>query len=207
MAGSSIRKFKNLEPNEEVEKLIFYIEKQLPLFRDSDEFVDILALKKNENQHSKAFCVYMTNACSSTFCFQGENAQKGSNSVDIGVYKGSNLFFTIEAKVLPTPSSPKRKEHEYVYGSGGGIERFKNEKHGLDNNDNLLPENGMIGYVKEHTFEHWHIEVNKWVTDAGWDISEYLMKTDFSKVASLHSKHKRKNGDALVLHHWWVMVN
>jgi len=206
MTEFGLKSFKNLQPNTQVTELINYIEAELLSFTSSDEFVEILAKRKNENQHSAAFCVYMTNKCKSRFCFQRENAQKASSTVDIGVYRGAVLFFTIEAKVLPTPISKERKEHEYVYGNGGGIERFKNEKHGLDNKDILLPINGMIAYIKQENFEYWHSKINQWVLDASWPKSEKLEKLKFSNIARLKSFHKRKNGADLTLHHFWISV-
>jgi hypothetical protein len=204
---SGTQSYRNLQPNELVSELISNIESELPSFTGSEEFVEIVFAKKNENQHSKAFCVFMTNTYQSRFCFQGENVQTGNNTVDIGVYKGANLIFTIEAKVLPTPLTGDRKEHEYIYGKGGGIQRFKDEKHGVDNRDKLLPHNGMIAYVKEQNFDHWHATINQWVLDASWHVGEKLRKISFSKIARLVSEHDRKGGSVVTLHHFWVVVN
>lgn len=203
---SGTQSYRNLQPNELVSDLINYIESELPSFTSSEEFVEIVFTKKNENQHSKAFCVYMTNTCLSRFCFQGENIQTGNNTVDIGIYKGANLIFTIEAKVLPTPLTGDRKEYEYVYGKGGGIQRFKDENHGVDNQGRLLPDNGMIAYVKEQSFDHWHSSINQWVLDAPWPKSEKLNKLPFDKIARLKSEHTRKSGAKITLHHFWVNV-
>jgi len=204
---SGISSFKNLQPSQLINELIQYLETELPNFISSDEFVEILAVKKNENQHSTAFCVYMTNKCASRFCFQRENAQKSNSTVDVGVYKGANLLFTLEAKVLPTPLSAKRKEYEYVFGKGGGIERFREEDHGVDNKNNLLPESGMIAYVKNHDFNHWYSIINRWVSDASWPEDEKLEIVSFDKIARLKSKHSRKGGSQVILHHFWVNVN
>ena len=152
--------------NQAILNLIEYIERTLPDFPNSQEFVDILEKKKNENQHSLSFCVYMTNKCKSTYYFSRENAQKGSHTIDVGIYQGSNLIFTIEAKLLPTPKGTKlkpRSEHEYVYGKGSGIQRFRDGVHGVDNQDNPLSENGMIAYIKEKDFEYWFSKVNQWI--------------------------------------------
>src|SRR5580704_11285040 len=101
--SKGIKSFQVIQPNNLVNDIIQYIEKQLPLFVASSEFVDLTKIKKNENQHSTAFCLYMTNNCQSKFYFNRESAQKGGSTIDIGVYFGSKLIFTIEAKILPTP--------------------------------------------------------------------------------------------------------
>ncbi|MCB0737534.1 MAG: hypothetical protein KDC92_08475 [Bacteroidetes bacterium] len=145
----------------------------------------------------------MTNTCKSRFCFLPENAQKGSCSVDIGVYKGAILIYTIEAKVLPIP---ERSEHEYVYGTGGGIQRFKDEKHGLGNQDELIPFNGMIAYIKEQDFDYWHTQTNTWIEEAGWHDAEKLEKIDFNKIGRLKSIHQRIGGTYVYLDHFWVYV-
>src|SRR5690606_38663730 len=126
------------------------------------EFVDILTMKKHENQHSQSFCTYMTNKCRSIYYFGRENTQVGSHTIDIGIYHGSILIFTIEAKLLPTPTqSSPRTEHEYVYGRGAGIQRFRDGVHGVDNQNKPLPENGLIAYIKEQDFDHWLSKINQ----------------------------------------------
>lgn len=204
---SGVSSFKNLQPSQLVNDLLLYLETELPNFLNSEEFVEILAVKKNENQHSTAFCVYMTNKCASKFCFQRENAQRSSSTVDIGIYKGANLLFTIEAKVLPTPKSLKREDHEYVFGKGGGIERFREEDHGLDNRNNLLPECGMIAYVKAEDFNHWFSTINQWVSDASWPENEKLEIISFENIVRLKSNHLRKGGSKVKLHHFWIDVS
>jgi predicted transport protein len=199
--------FQVLEPNTLVEELVNYIAQELPNFKDSEEFVDILMKKKNENQHSLALCVFMTNTCKAKFNFQRENSQKGSSTIDIGIYKGSILIFTIEAKVLPTPlTDSKRKEYEYVYGDGAGIKRFKTGHHGVDNMDNNIDENGLIAYIKESDFIFWHSKVNQWISDAKWNDSEKLQMDYFNHIGKLNSKHERLDNSEVVLHHFWVYV-
>lgn len=196
--------------NQSIVDLIEYIEKTLPIFPNSQEFVDILEKKENENQHSLSFCVYMTNKCKSTYYFSRENAQRGSYAIDIGIYQGSNLIFTIEAKLLPTPKGIKKKpraKHEYVYGKSAGIQRFRDGFHGVDNQDKPLFENGMIAYIKEKDFEYWYFKVNQWILDAQWSKTEQLEKIYFNSIGKLFSKHPRQNASDIKLHHFWIYVN
>lgn len=207
MGSLGIESYRQLEPNTLVESLIAYVEKQLPLFTKSGEFVEILEIKKNENQHSAAFCAFMTNQCRSKFYFNRENAQKGSSSIDIGVYKGGKLFFTIEAKILPTPKGSHRNEYEYVYGRGGGIQRFRNGSHGLDNSNNYLNQNGLIAYVKEFDFPYWVEKINQWIADAEWDEAEKLQGLYLKSIGRLKSEHPRSDDSKVFLDHFWVYVN
>ena len=207
--SKGISSFQVIQPNNLVNDIIQYIEKQLPLFVASSEFIDITKVKKNENQHSTAFCVYMSNRCQNKFYFNRESAQRGSSTIDIGVYSGSKLIFTIEAKIFPTPKGTPKKPrlmHEYVYGKGAGIQRFKTGHHGRNDWNNLLPENGMIAYVKENDFTHWHSQVNQWITDASWPDTELLQKVYFNQTAKLMSKHVRDDQTNFTLHHFWVNV-
>lgn len=200
--------FRNLGTNRLVESLLSTIESSLDNFPHSEEFKDVMGIKKNENQHSLSFCLFMTNKCKSNFYFARENAQKGSNVVDIGIYRGSNLIFTIEAKILPTPkgtSARPRNDYEYVYGKGGGIQRFKDGKHGLDNYNNLLPENGMIAYITENTYAFWYKKINSWILDAGWPDKEYLLVSNSPN--RFVSQHVLNTGSKVKLHHFWVEVS
>ena len=204
-----LNEFTQLKPSRIIDDLLQLIDTYLPQFTGSGEFVNILEKKKNENQHSLSFCVYMTNKCSSRFYFGRENAQLGTSVIDIGIYHGDNLMFTIEAKLLPTPKGTKKKpraEHEYVYGTGAGIQRFKEEKHGLDNAGNLLPESGMIGFVKEEDYDFWLKKINDWISDAGWSNAESLTGITSVPIAKLNSIHTRKGKSKLVIHHYWVKV-
>lgn len=208
---NGINTFKNLKPNTLVYDLVVVIDDRIVHFRNSDAFANILSKKKNETQYTTAFCVFMNLECkagSINFIFTPENAQIGSSKVDIGVYFGSILFFNIEAKVLPTPSVSKnssRKEYEYVYGKGGGIQRFKSN-HGVDNEDNYLSENGIIAYIKANDFEFWLQKINQWVIDASWNSTEQLQKVHFATTAKLQSKHQRNDKSEVTLYHFWVSV-
>ncbi len=199
--------FRELQPNRLVQKLVSTIGNSLYDFSHSEEFESVLAKRKNENQHSLAFCLYMSNF--SQFNFMRENAQKGSYSIDIGVYKGAVLIFVMEAKLLPTPKGSKQKprpEHEYVYGKGAGVQRFRDGQHGVDNEDNPLSDCGMIAYIEAEDFDYWFNKVNQWILDAEWTASEQLVKITIEKTAVLLSAHPRQEGSIIRLHHFWVKV-
>ncbi len=206
MGKQGIKDFKVLEPSNIVRELLHDIDNELPKFTDSEEFVEILAKKRNENQHSLAFCLFMNKRCEN-FLFMTENPQLGNRTVDIGVYKGTVLFFTIEAKLLPTPESTVRNEYEYVYGKGGGIQRFKDGNHGVDNRDNLISTNGLIAYLKENDFKYWYRKINQWILDAKWNEDEQLEIINFNSIAKLKSEHVRKANSSVSLFHFWINVS
>ncbi len=204
-----IQAFRELRPSKLIQNLVTLIGDGLPAFPLSKEFENVLKKKENENQHSTAFCLFMTNSCNAKFYYNRENAQKGSSTIDIGVYKGAVLIFVIEAKLLPTPEGTQqqpRDEHEYVYGKGAGIQRFKAGSHGVDNEDNPFLDCGMIAFVKENNFDFWFDKVNQWVLDANWDVSEQLQRVNIDKTATLLSAHFRKDESMIRLHHFWVYV-
>jgi hypothetical protein len=204
-----IQTFRELKPNKLTQQLITYISETVPILPSSSEFKNILQKKKNENQHSTALCVFMTNFCKAKFNFQRENAQKGSHIIDIAVYKGNNLIFVIEAKLLPTPKGSKqnpRNEYEYVYGKGAGIQRFKDGNHGVDNVDIPFSDSGMLAFVKENDFGFWLKKVNQWILNAKWQVSEQLQTIKMDKTATFLSAHPRKDGSMIRLHHFWISV-
>lgn len=206
---NGIESYRELKPNIEIQKLVTSFSDALPAFPNSEEFSNVLKKKKNENQHTTALCLYMINFCNSTFIFMPQNAQKGSSTIDIGVYKGKNLIFVIEAKILPTPkgsNNQPRHEHEYVYGKGAGIQRFISGAHGVDNEDLPFSDSGMLAYVKENDFVFWQNKVNQWILDFNRDSSEQLQKVSLDKTATFISAHARQDGSLLRLHHFWVYV-
>lgn len=207
---NGIETFRELKPNKVVQQLVSMISQGLILLPSSNEFSAVLAKKKNENQHSTAFCLFMTNSCKSSFYFNRENAQKGSSTIDIGIYKGEVLIFVIEAKLLPTPpkgtTKQPRYEYEYVYGKGAAIQRFKDIKHGVDNEDIPFSDSGVIAFIQQHDFEFWFEKINQWILDAHWDNSEQLRKVSINATATLISAHTRTDGTMIRLHHFWVYV-
>ncbi len=206
---NGIETFRELKPNKVVHKLVTLISDGLPFFSSSKEFEAVLRKKKNENQHSEAYCLFTTNFCKSRFHFMRESSQIGSSTVDIGVYKGAILMFVIEAKILPTPEGTPQKpryEYEYVYGKGAAIQRFKDIKHGVDNEGIPFSDSGVIAFIKDNDFNFWFEKVNQWISDAKWHTSEQLQKININTAATLLSAHTRNDGTKIRLHHFWVCV-
>lgn len=205
----NLQNFESNQTLEIIDELFLYIGTVIGNFTSSQEFINNTKTKKNEKQFTSAISLYLTNKSESKYCFIPENQQKGNHSVDIGVYKSANLVLTIEAKILPTPKGKNRAVSEYVFslsGSGAGIQRFKNNQHGLNNDDELFSLNAMLGYIRKKDFTHWLEQINSWIIEAGWSENEKLEKVSFSETAILKSKHTRINGSPLTLHHFWVDI-
>jgi hypothetical protein len=123
------------------------------------------------------------------------------NTFDIDM----ELIYCIEAKRLPTGKVGSKREKEYVFGDGGGIQRFKENKHGIGRKGNLLQRNGIVGYVQSDNFSFWHKTINQWILDdPTWDNSEALSIGNFSAIAQMESTHERISGDKLHLTHFWI---
>ena len=198
---------KNKNRKDKIEQILHVIESNIANFSKSHEFINIVKLKKNENQYSTAFCAFINRKCNYFFQFERETSQYGTYTIDIGIRNNYTIIFTLEAKLLPTPSKPKsRPEYEYVYGKGGGIQRFKDLKHGLDDHNVALPVNGMIAFVLKNEFSDWHIVINKWILDASWPTNENLNLKATDNDAFYISNHLRNDGSFVTLHHFWVKV-
>ncbi len=115
-------------------------------------------------------------------------------------------LFIVESKILPSPL-PKTREREYVIGKNenGGIERFKTGKHGKG-----LTECGIVGFVKNDSFEFWKDNVNSWINELSnnddfWNEDEgIIMKENTDISAFLHSIAHRKEKTDLLLYHFWI---
>ena len=74
-------------------------------------------------------------------------------------------IFIVESKRLPSQTF----ETEYVKGKNqnGGIERFKNEKHGKG-----LSECGLLGFIEKEDISFWLAKIKKWLEDlSGSDVN------------------------------------
>ncbi|MFT6338548.1 MAG: hypothetical protein ACI9GZ_003663 [Bacteroidia bacterium] len=127
-----------------------------------------------------------------------------------------------EAKRLSS-TLPNRREREYVLGeyelgsqlkNSGGIERFKNLRHGSDVHHACI-----IGYVQTDSFDHWEEMINSWIKEEigsphdstlTWDNDDYIRIHQSSisgKVCKYWSTPKRKNLPQLNMLHLWVNLN
>lgn len=121
-----------------------------------------------------------------------------------------------EAKRLNS-TLPKIREREYVLGeyeagkrlkNSGGIERFKNLRHGSDVHHACI-----IGYVQTNTFDYWENKINIWIkeeleyqndTTLIWDENDFLKMCSFSsKVCEYLSYSKRKELPDIRIRHLW----
>ncbi|MCL6218996.1 hypothetical protein [Zunongwangia pacifica] len=167
------------------------------------------------------------------FFFQHQNIEdaKENTSTDFaafGTYTYAQAYnkegeectlVKFEAKRLSS-TLPKKREREYVIGeydkgkltrNSGGIERFKNLRHGKD-----VVHAAIIGYVQTDSFEHWEKKINGWIkeeinrpcdTTLIWDGDDYLDPNwNNGKICSYLSKPKRKRIEQLNMHHIWVSL-
>lgn len=143
---------------------------------------------------------------------QQKKRQKGHPSyVDAAVWLNTEdpemqIIYCLEAKKLPT-GKDKKREKEYVAGDGGGINRFRTERHGLDDDGNLVENNGIVAYITDKDYEYWHTQINQWIIDAGWGDSEKLDKIYFDRIGKLCSQHTRQHGSTVKLTHFWLQVS
>ena len=125
-----------------------------------------------------------------------------------------------EAKRLSS-ELPQNREREYVIGeydngkqirNSGGLERFKNLRHGKD-----VDHAGMIAYVQTGSFDIWVTKINNWIQNEIknphdplliWD-SDDLLQSKLSKLnlRSFLSYPKRKIRRQLMMHHFWIKFN
>lgn len=122
-----------------------------------------------------------------------------------------------EAKRL-SAQLPRKREREYVTGeyeervqtkNSGGIERFKNERHGKD-----VSWAGMIGYLQTGTAAEWLTRINSWINDEInspqdprliWSVADQLSADQTSSNTWEYiSRSTRLSGTQITLRHFWV---
>lgn len=167
------------------------------------------------------------------FFFQHQNIEdaKENTSTDFaafGTYTYAQIcnkegdefpLVKFEAKRLSS-ILPKKREREYVIGeyekgkltkNSGGIERFKNLRHGKD-----VVHAAIIGYVQTDTFDHWAEKINGWIkaeantphdSTLTWDANDHLKPNGMNdNMCSYLSKPKRKEFGQLNMHHIWISL-
>jgi len=207
--NQGIKQFQVLPANKVASQFLQLFTQIFPSFPKSKEFANATKYSQNERNYSDALAKFWSFHGGGQFILTPESPNPSSRAVDFDVsIWGGVRIMTIEAKVFPIPTAPGRNEWEYVHGTGGGMERYRDEHHGFDYNPkHLFLDIAMIGYVKSGEFSSWHLKVNKWITNANWPTSEHIKEISCTKVfAQYKSDHIRKSGGPLVLHHFWVLI-
>ena len=137
-----------------------------------------------------------------------------NKETDLGVYintRNSKPIPIIEFEAKRFSESSNNEQ--YVYGSRGGIERFKRGEYSA-----YLKICGMFAYVQSRTIEEWFTKVNRWIinqshnnidTSIDWFDNELLSKssmlTSVEKFASTHAR--KKSNDSIFLWHYFIDLN
>jgi hypothetical protein len=145
------------------------------------------------------------------FSFQKNPAHRYSTKeTDVGIYVlnpsvPTDTIFEFEAKRLSDTSN----NSEYVYGSRGGIERFKRNQHASH-----LTMAGMFGYIQSQTTAHWIDKINEWITtcntnsngDIDWSKAEekLLLEDSSEDIAKYKSVNSRSNNPPIQLSHYFI---
>jgi len=202
-----------LDKDKIYEALFIFIDNVLSVYRPStcelgeDKITQDIEISLNDQAHNN----------DASFAFQNQSKIKNYRT-DIGVYLrcSKSTFCEIEAKRLPTPRDNKRDEREYVivnkdkgFDGNGGIQRFKESKHGRD-----LPYSIMFGYIQDgNDVDYWLLKINTWIMELAnaenvfWSIEDRLKKYGFDhKNNRFLSIHKRKDKTTITLHHYWIKL-
>lgn len=183
----------------------------------------------NENAITHRLCLFLGQQKPSEYPYffhhQNLENEKANTSTDFAVYGTMEYSNTLnpsalvvfEAKRL-TAGLPHKREREYVIGeynqgrqvhNSGGIERFKNERHG----ENIAIAS-LIGYVQTENCSYWFERINEWIQDEiekphnlslTWTVNDKLsiVKSE-NRVCQCLSHSKRLSGDFIELRHLWV---
>lgn len=185
---------------------------------------------ENENTITERFCIELNvrKPYELPFYFHHQKIEdsKAGTSTDFAVFETlpfaelESVYHSImkfEAKRL-TSKLEKKREKEYVVGeykdgirikNSGGIERFKNERHGKDVDYAVI-----IGYIQCETHEYWLEKVNGWIgdqiiessdKDLLWEEEDLLVNDLFKESVSCYtSVSLRKSGNYIRLRHLWA---
>ncbi len=181
--------------------LLNFLDTNLP------EFPEKISIKKNTNEeiiNQKLLRFFETK--NQLFLFVPENRDetgKDKRKPDFGIYEKIEVyddnqirFFDIECKRLYHTN--RSKQYVSERDGGGGIQRFKENKHGVD-----LPYSAMIGYVEIEDFSFWQNKVNSWILDK----KEHLEILEIRKIAKLKSTHRKITKKTIELTHFWLKMN
>lgn len=209
--------------------ILDFIFDQLPRWRDRAERPP----KTNETALTSQLCAHLNSAARKApgwdcLQFRVEEADEthASRKVDLVAspagdalvvqgrsYCDFETILPIECKRLPTPARTGRDEREYVItgtGIGGGIQRYKEGKHGAAHASAAL-----IAYVQDQSFDHWLTVIGGWIRDLytagspGWSIADELVcqkRDNDAGIAAHDSEHSRSGLPAIHLRHLWVRM-
>ncbi|SEL89227.1 hypothetical protein [Parapedobacter koreensis] len=182
--------------------------------------------EENENAITNKLCISLNfNRGDLPFFFHHQNLEDEhtNTSTDFAAFgifgfdETSPALIKFEAKRLNC-KLPTKREREYVIGeyelsirkkNSGGIERFKNGRHGKD-----VTHAALIGYIQTDSPSIWLEKVNGWIQDEiksssdpslRWNDNDILKADSNSgRVASFTSQSIRLSGDELIMKHIWV---
>lgn len=184
---------------------------------------------ENENTLTHKLCLRLGQQKPSEFPYffhhQNLEDERANTSTDFAVYGildysntlNQSALVVFEAKRL-TAGLPRSREREYVIGAynqgrqvhnSGGIERFKNERHGKN-----VAIAGLIGYVQTDNYSYWFERINEWIQDTingphnpslTWTVNDKLtiVKSEI-RMCQYLSNSIRLSGDSIELRHLWV---
>jgi hypothetical protein len=184
---------------------------------------------ENENAITHKLCLLLgqQKPAEYPYFFQHQNLEDktANTSTDFAAYGtfaysntlNSAALVVFEAKRL-SANFPHKREREYVIGeynqerqvhNSGGIERFKNGRHGRG-----VVVAGLIGYVQTNDNPFWFQKINEWIQDEIekphnpsliWIVNDKLLivKSE-NRVCQCLSHSKRLSGDFIELRHLWV---
>lgn len=227
VSNNSFGSFSSAPDGNTVDRIFEYVSKVLQGFNGTDS--------ENENCLTNKLCKALeyTKPPESPFFFHHQNLEnpKENTTTDFAAFgtfayaQQNNIsdsdeappLIKFEAKRLST-ALPKKREREYVIGdyekkrqirNSGGIERFKNGRHGKD-----VINAGIIGYVQSDSFFDWQEKINGWIQEEissphdstlSWDNNDILILTKSDhRLTEFISKPKRKNSNSMVLRHLWI---
>lgn len=209
--------------------ILDFILDQLPRWRDRPDRPP----RTSETTLTSQLCAHLNSAARNTpgwdclqFRVEETDETQASRKIDLVAaaagdalivqgrsYTDFETILPVECKRLPTPAGAGRDEREYVVthtGVGGGIQRYKEGKHGAAHERAAL-----IAYVQEQSFDHWLTLIGGWIRDLysagrpGWSSADALVCQEHDNVVGIathESVHSRLNLPAIHLRHLWVRM-